>query len=108
MSVKQSRPLQTASLNWVQDEDDNQWVITGEDKEVLGYLPSSLKDKDAMGILRTMRTQETNAYNSGKDDGSNAMQAVMRQMIVELDMKVMVLERQNKELAEALDRAIGG
>ena len=106
--TKQSRPLQTASLNWVQDQDKDQWVIKGANKEVLGYLPASLKDKDAMAILHTMRAQETNAYNAGKDDGSNAMKAVMHQKIVELDMKTMVLETENTKLSEALDRAIGG
>lgn len=106
--AKQSRPLQTASLNWVQDQDKDQWVIKGADQKVLGYLPASLKDKDAMAILHTMRAHETNAYHAGKDDGSNAMKAVMNQKVVELDMKTMVLETENTKLSEALDRAIGG
>lgn len=104
---KQSKPLQTASINWVFDQDDNQWVITGADKEVLGYLPASLKDKEAMGILHIMRAHETHAYNAGKIDGSGAMQAVMKQKVVELDMAIMVLKRQNEELAANLDRLIG-
>lgn len=106
--AKQSRPLQTASLNWVQDQDKDQWVITGADKSVLGYLPARLTDREAMAILRTMREHETNAYHAGKGDGINAMKAVMNQQIVELDMKAMVLETENTKLSEALDRAIGG
>lgn len=105
---KEPKPLQSCQATWVQDQDDNMWVIRDADGKELFQLPARLNEKEVMSIIHAARKYELEAFNTGKEYGSQAMQAVMKNKLVEMDMKIMVLERQNQELAEHLDRIISG
>jgi hypothetical protein len=102
------KQLATAQITWVQDEDNNNWVVRTNDGEELFQLPGRLTDKEAMAILRAAREYELKAFEDGKDTGMGAMKAVMRNQIVELDVRNMALRTENERLAGLLQMHIEG
>lgn len=100
------KPLQDCQATWVQDQDDNQWIIRDSDGNELGKFPAHLKDKEVMDIVHFARKYELLAFKDGLETGQESMKTVMKNKIIEMDMQLMVLRRQNEELADHLDRLI--
>lgn len=102
----QERILQAATLNWVRDENDNQWIVSTPDGEPLGYLPAKLSDREAMKILHLMRDFETGGFNSGKEVGMHAMRKAVEGQIQNLEAQITVLSGMNEKLAAQLEAHI--
>jgi hypothetical protein len=102
------KPLQSAQITWNLDEYDNNYVVRTSAGEKLFQLPKKLTDLEAMAILKAVRPFELQAFEDGKRTGMDAMKAATRDQMIQMDMTISILKRQNEELSEALDRAIGG
>lgn len=100
--------LQTAQLNWVQGQDDDNWVVRSDTGDELFQMPGSLKDKEVMAILRAARKYELAAYEAGKQNGLDAMQIVTHDKMVQLELTNSRLRFQNERLAGILETTIGG
>lgn len=97
------RQLQTAQITWVQDEDDNNWVVRDAEGEELFQLPGRLTDKEAMAILHAARDAENTAYEYGKDNGMQAMKCAMHGQVTNLQAQLTVVREMNERLASQLE-----
>lgn len=100
--------LATASANWVQDENENQWTVTGQNEEVLGVLPKSWKAKDCMIAIRLGRKYELEAFNVGITFGKQEAGRVASSVIRKLNNDVAELSAMNERLSQQLEKFIIG
>lgn len=98
--------LQDAQVTWVQDEDNNNWVVRTADAEELFQLPGRLTDKEAMAILHAARKYELAAYASGQADGLGAMKVVMTNKLVEMETRFKTSLDENARLADLLEMSL--
>ena len=100
--------LSTASASWVQDEDDNKWIVKDQDGVKLGEFPRKWKAKDCMIAIRLGRKYELEAFNKGIEFGKAVKETAHKPIIAKLSADIKELAGMNERLSTQLEKFIIG
>lgn len=96
------------TANWNKPgPDEDFWVIRNEAQEELARFPYNMGEHGVMAVVHAVRKLEKDAYEAGKQFGSQAMMAAGHQKLKELVDHANTLDKHNTYLANKLESLIG-
>lgn len=94
--------LQNAYGQWVEDKDNNQWIVYNKDGERLAELPAKWDEGDVMRAIRLGREFEKKAFEVGKRLAVKNAQATLDLVTAQLQREKAELIAMNEDLGEKL------
>ena len=108
MSLTSPLALSNATANWVMGENEDQWIITGNDSVELWKFPKKWKVEDCMTAIRMGRKYELEAFNRGIEYGKEEARKQILPHVERRDLEMKALMERNELLSSKLLKLISG